>query len=244
MSPVASRPPKPRERTSGPVKGFMRLWKGWKVERTQMIARMKTWLECLAFGILLLLSRNLARADNIEFACTGKNKCTGNLMETIKLNQLTAVNAQSVIVNDQNGPSKPDVDFTFDFNTQAETMSLLGTVGQNSVQLDGTLNNFISDVRLQADDGNLDVAWNVVPGQIEKQLGLKPSQNAANNDVSVIFEYGGGKAESVNLVIAPVPDPEPSSLLLLGSGLVVLGGVSRKRQRRAEQRFTMGGAST
>ncbi len=173
------------------------------------------------FGLILFVLAALgifvpcAQASNVDFNCTPSN-CTGTVTQSGP-----NFSSAGISLFNNTGTYSSSVAFTLKFDTSTKAISLLGTGALTGQDLIGTISSFTPF----SGGVGLSVSWTTLPGAVSSQLGT----SAGVGTTSVIF-LTGGAAASVDLLI--MPTPEPSGLLLLGSGLLAAGSFLRRRWLR------------
>ncbi|OLC96466.1 MAG: hypothetical protein AUH86_09595 [Acidobacteria bacterium 13_1_40CM_4_58_4] len=160
---------------------------------------MKRTLVFSVFLIMAVLASSPAKADNIDFACGGSITCTG-----------------TVVANGGN--------FRNISGESADTFSLIFDTSTGSIQIQengvvdfaGTITSFTPSSSGGLTQLNLVVNWTTIPGDVGGNIGTTPLS-------SVISITSSGSAFSVDVPILTSTVPEPSSLLLLGAGFLLLG---------------------
>ncbi len=176
-------------------------------------------------GLLVLpLFVQSAHASSVEFQCpiAVLTPCTGT--ETVSGGNASG---SGIVVANFIGPADDlGLSFTLAFDTLAGTVSLTEVGGDGSTLM-GTITGTptISGGTDTSVDFHAD--WGTLPLDFQTFLGT-----ATGTDVTLTsFLTSTGKVLSVDVNIQPTP--EPSSLLLLGSGLLSFGGLLRRRTLRA-----------
>jgi PEP-CTERM motif len=164
----------------------------------------------LVFSVLLTmaaLASSPAKADNIDFACGGSNTCTGTLVANGANFSSSGIGLTSNIA----GESADTFSLIFDTSTSSIQIQENGVV-----DFAGTITSFTPSSSGGLTQLNLVVNWTTIPGDVNGNTGTTPLS-------SVISITSSGSAFSVDIPILTSTVPEPSSLLLLGAGLLLLG---------------------
>jgi len=173
----------------------------------------------LLLGVLLAAPGVFAQT-NVDFFCNlaPGSTCTGTVTHSGSNFSSSGIN----VFNDS-GPFSIAVPFTLAFNTATKSISLDGTGVDAGINLVGTIVSYMgigSSVGLTANFTSL-------PASVQAQLGTATGSSTG----FVIYIAKNGTAQSVDLLIAPTP--EPTSMLLVGTGLLAIGGLLRKRRTPA-----------
>ena len=181
----------------------------------------------MAFALVLLTAPGVLAQTNVDFFCTlgGSSACTGTVVHSG-----SNVSSTGITVFNDSGPFSSTVPFTLAFDTATGVVSIDGTGIYLGMNLIGTI---LSPGMISGGptSGFSFVAlWPTLPASVQTQLG-----SATGIDTGfVIFLNKTGAPQSVDVVIAPMaPTPEPASMFLMGTGLLALGGLLRKRRRTA-----------
>jgi hypothetical protein len=174
-----------------------------------------------ATAAILTLATVSAKANNIDFTCSLSKTahCTGSVTKSGSNYSTTGID----VFNDS-GPYKASVPFILILNTASDAISIDGTgvyAGQNLV---GNITAFTALPGVLSFNAD----WDTIPPLVQAQLGTPTGADAG----SVIYlSIGSHPAQSVDVLIAPAPAPEPDSLFLafVGSGLVGIGGLIRRK---------------
>lgn len=175
-----------------------------------------------AATMALALASVSAMADNVDFACSLSSTahCSGTVVQSGPNYSSTGIN----VFNDS-GPYSASVPFTLAFNTANDTISIDGTGIYAGQDLIGEITDFSALKGKTTTDVSFVADWPTLPPAIQSVLGTRTGQDSG----FVIYLTKGGSPQSVDVVITPGPTPEPGSLLLLGSGLVGLGSLVRRK---------------
>ena len=173
---------------------------------------------CLAFVWIIGPTPN-ARANEVVLGCSGGFvlPCTGGGITNSGPNYSTSSNIPLV---ETSGPSTSDVfSFTFDTSTGNATISnisqtLLGTILSFSVSGGGSTKVL-----------TLNILWNSLPSAFVTFLGTPTGNDVTTANFNL--KSGAVVGSSVNID----PTPEPATLALLGSGLVLMGGFLRRKRQ-------------
>lgn len=189
------------------------------------------WLA--VFFLLAVATTGLpAYADNVTFGCvasgpnvTQPNPCSG-FVGTDGADYWTS----GIDVFNANGPYSSGDIFTLQFNTAfPTTISISGS----GVLLEGTINSF-SVVAGAGGDPNrldiyLDVTWTNLPFSVQTILGTAGGFSPYALVVSAFRTTTSYQSEEVSVVISPTP--EPTTMVLFGSGLLICAGLLKRKLR-------------
>ena len=172
----------------------------------------------LVFSTLLILAvfalaSSPAKADNIDFSC-GSGTCSGTVMASGGNFSTTGIGVTSGTTILGEGADT----FSLVFDTSTGSIQILEN---GVVDFAGTITNFTSSSSGGLTNLQLNVNWTTIPGDVNGNTGTTPI--CCNSVISIQTNGGTLSAWSVDVPITTTFVPEPSSLLLLGAGLLLLG---------------------
>jgi hypothetical protein len=196
------------------------------------------------FAVALLLVPSAAMADAVQYTLDlgntglcGTGCPTGTTFATVTL---TLINAQTIKVEAQTKGS-------YMFWTKQD---IFGFNGPDNVKLQGAISSDISNATFSFDPSN-----GQMDGFGSFRYGIKANQNNSGQDLTFYVTRAAGFGSASDLAVAnasgndfamhlapssgggntgfagggtPAPVPEPTSLALMGSGLLVVGGFARR----------------
>lgn len=189
----------------------------------KMIPAIKHGLFAAALGLLVMpLFAQSARADNVDFDCNASN-CAGTVATSMSGDTYT--NGLGITVYNDQGPYSSTVPFNLAFDTTAGTISLTGTGSLSGEVLNGTINSMTGPASgTTTTDLSLFATWWGLPTAVQSFLGTPTGIDSA----FVIYLSSTGAASSVDVFITPTP--EPGTLLLFGTGMLLCAGLLRRRK--------------
>ena len=173
----------------------------------------------LVIAALVGVASSPAKADQlVDFSC-GSGSCTGTVVPS-------GANFSSTGIGVTPGTTISEVagdTFSLIFDTSSGSIQVLENEGSGFVlDFGGTITNFTSSSLSGLTDLNLSVNWTTIPGDVSGTTGTTPFS-------SVISIVSNGSAYSVDVPISTTTVPEPSSILLLGAGLLLTPLLGIKR---------------
>jgi hypothetical protein len=185
------------------------------------------WLAGLLGLIVLVGYAPSAHADLVLFGCDSVGSsapaCSGTITTSAGPNFSTS---NTVIFNLTSEYLITDA-FTLSFNTATGAISM--TDGTAAGTMTGTIMSFTSGPGFSSGLTNFSavVSWSSLPSAVCATVGATAPCAGTGTFTSVTFQISNATAEVVHVGIQPIP--EPGSLALFGSGLVVVGAVLRRR---------------
>src|ERR1700691_4324918 len=175
----------------------------------------------LAAGMVLPFLAQPAHADSyVDFSCGGAS-CSGTVSQVGSVYSTAGIGGlvQTVV----GGPDYQTGAFNLIFNTATTAISLTGNAAAGNDTLLGTIVGAtplsISGQTLLA----LSVDWTSLPTDFQTFL----HESAGSSVGSVIYLNPSGVASSIDFTVTPTP--EPATFLMLGTGLLALGGLVRRK---------------
>jgi len=183
--------------------------------------------------VLPLFAQNV-KANTLDFSCVSIASCNGTITDVfsggtfVSSSDLTGI----TLINGQGPADDQGLSFTFLFDTSilvppAPANIVLQEQGGDNSVLAGTILSATGSQVGGFDNIILTVLWTGMSADFANFLGSPNGIGFADNIVLTV----NGAAQSVDVAISPTP--EPSSLLLLGSGILSFGGLLRRRILRA-----------
>ena len=187
----------------------------------------KSWLPLFCLLVAASMAPS-AQAGNVDFNCglgfpTSTSWCVG-MVNTDGTDYWTT----GIDIYNSNGPYTASDMFSLEFNTTDSTISITGA----GVTLYGVINSFVVSKARGPDvhDIFLDVSWTSLPSIIQGSLGTQAGLSPMALVVSVYRTATGLQSELVDISISPTP--EPTTMILFGSGLLAGAGLLRRRMHR------------
>lgn len=188
---------------------------------------------------LLLLGGIKLKADELDFACQGTSDCSaapGNgIVDLSSGNYMTS--GEGIDVYDKYGKSGPylsTVPFLLTFNTATGDISIDGTGIYAKQDFTGDIIAVFPPANTSKEtELTIEAYWPTVPSKGRKWLGTKTGGDIASITIkpALVKTTTSGLATSVDVSIEPIP--EPGSFVLVGTGLLTLATILRRRMRPA-----------
>jgi hypothetical protein len=173
-----------------------------------------------------------ANATEVKFACTGSACQTGADVGTVSYDGTNfSSDGTGIAVFNTQGPYSIATQFTLTFNTSTGNVTVTdGTVANT---LTGTIQSFTVSSGTQT-TLTLHVNWSSLPGVVQSFLGTPTGLNstAITLNVDIVTGTPTSNVNVSQVILGILPTPEPISLTLFGSGLIMIGGVLRRRSRK------------
>jgi hypothetical protein len=168
------------------------------------------------FGVL----GSHAHASAITFSCSSQTAC-GTQSVTASGGNFSASGITELLSVGPSGFPNP-FDLTFNTAMGGDNISLIDSI--DGATLMGSITSF-TDIAGPTSTLDLHVIWDVLPAAFSSFLGSPTGIDIAELTLNV--SSGGGPVTGANTLIDPTP--EPASLALLGSGLIIAGCFFRRR---------------
>jgi hypothetical protein len=182
------------------------------VKRALLVAASLLVMPCLA---------QTAHADSfVDFTCGGTN-CSGTVTQVGSIYSTSGIGG--LVQSVAGAPDYQTSLFNLVFNTSTNVVSLTGNAAAGNDTLLGTIvgatPTSLGGQTLLA----LTVNWTSLPTDFQTFL----NASAGSSVGSVIYLNSTGTASSIDFTVTPTP--EPGTLLMLGTGLLALGGLVRRK---------------
>jgi hypothetical protein len=180
------------------------------------------------FVLLLLTAPGILAQTNVDFFCNlaAGSACTGTVVQSG-----SNYSSSGISTFNDSGPFGVTVPFMLAFDTATGTISIDGTgifAGQDLV---GHIISFSNTTGLTSSGFLFIAVWPSLPSAVQTFMG-----SLGGVDMGfVIYTSSSRNAQSVDVLISPTP--EPTGMLLMGTGLLAIGGLLRKRLQRRSASF-------
>jgi PEP-CTERM motif len=197
----------------------------------EMTTKIRRIFMILAAAVLLPCLAQTASADTVaKFGCGIVNVCGGGPI-TVPGPPYVATGANAItnlLTNVGSGSLSP---FTFAFDTGAGTASLIDKTNA----LTGIIVTPTSPTTTGTTTGiSFGVQWNLTSApDIANFFASIPNFGAGVSQVS--FETLNGNIDFASVTISPSPVPEPGTIALLGTGLLLCGRLLRKKKEDGDE---------
>jgi hypothetical protein len=175
-----------------------------------------------AAGMLVLpFLAQTAHADSfVDFSCGGSS-CSGTVTQVGSTYSTTGIGG--LVQTVAGGPDYLTGAFNLIFNTTTTAISLTGNAAAGNDTLLGTIVSATPTSLSGQTQLLLNVNWTSLPADFSSFLNAPAGSSLG----SVIYLNPSGAASSIDFTITPTP--EPATFLMLGTGLLALGGLFRRK---------------
>ena len=176
----------------------------------------------IATGMLVLpFLAQTAHADSyVDFSCGGSS-CSGTVTQVGSTYSTAGIGG--LVQSVAGGPDFLTGAFNLIFNTSTTAISLTGNAAANNDTLLGTIVGANPTSLGGQTLLSLTVNWTSLPTSFQTYLNSPTGSSIG----SVIYLNASGAASSIDFTITPTP--EPATFLMLGTGLLALGGLFRRK---------------
>lgn len=186
-------------------------------------AIMKRVLLAAASMLVLPFLAQTAHADTyVDFSCAGSG-CSGAVTQSSGNYSTTGITGLQQTVS--GGPDYLAGTFDLIFDTSTDAISLNGDSGAGDDTLVGSIVGVTPESLGSQTLLALTVDWTSLPTDFQTYL----DATNGNSVGSVIYLNTSGAATSIDFTVTPTSAPEPSSLLMLGAGLLALCGLRGRK---------------